>query len=226
MILNDIDRPDGTADLWGTTVFANSAGSWKGTWSGIIGRNSGWQIVSSVLRGRGGYDGLMWALTGIGPAGGDIKLSGAISVTDVGGSPPPRSGPAVAVSGRLDCSQGASGTAQPTASAFVLLPVATALTCSLVTSDPRTTGQVEAHHYVNAGYNALERTGAVAVIEANGGTWQGGWTGWRNPAADGSILEADVLFRGTGDFEGLELLGRITGPGLSWSLTGTIAPWR
>jgi hypothetical protein len=66
----------------------------------------------------------------------------------------------------------------------------------------------------------------TSVITNDGGTWQGTFTGTttRSETEPAHVHHLDLVFIGTGDYDGLRFVAEMDGTDYPWDVTGQVEP--
>ena len=101
--------------------------------------------------------------------------------------------------------------------------------CTMDLTDERLLGVTETVNscdFSEDGETTLGECHGTSVVTNDGGTWEGTFTGtttW-STAAPAHVHHFDLVFIGTGDYEGLEFLAEMDGTDYPWDVTGQVEP--
>lgn len=210
------ERPDGSADIWGTATIRNDAGKWIGPWAGTVDVGYTTHHMTGVYVGSGDYDGLRLRFSQVSDNHGSYQLTGTLEAVDF---VPPEG--ATVVLGASSCSTQSQGS--QTQAGDVLQYRGVELTCTGPSSDPRLEGFRHVTVDIDQNPDESATMSGTVEIDAPGGAWTGPFTGTIDAGYTTHRMSGVLV--GSGANAGLELrYTQIGGEGEGYVLTGTVGP--
>lgn len=222
VVVNVDIHPDQSAEMWGSTVITGPAGTWAGSWAGLIEKGYTIHRIASVLKGTGGYQGLQYRYTQTSTDGSNFDSTGVIEAV-------PSFEPSAPVTGKISetgtdsCETVLGPSSTQTMVGHVQQTRNAVGTCTEHRSDARMNGT--STRLVNEDLNA-DGSGTMwgtSEIANAGGTWTGVWTATIDKAGNVALSTAYI---GSGGYAGLQYhgTGSVASGGSEFTLTGTIEP--
>jgi hypothetical protein len=206
------ERPDGSADIWGTGEVVAAGGSWRGSWRGTVDVGYTRHRLAGVYIGTGDHEGLRvrWTQTG-GPS--TFCLAGTLERAS---TIPPDGSRTVSSSRCVVAGEGTETIVDGVTQVRELN-----LKCTGDVSDPRVDGPFEVTVNIDEiGDQSADLRGTSRISMPNG-SWEGSWTG--TVAVGYTTHRMEGVLAGSGAYTGLEYRWTQIGED-PYIISGTIGP--
>jgi len=210
------ERPDRSADIWGTDTIITDAGQWTGPWAGTVDAGYTTHHIAGVYVGSGDYEGLRLRYSQVTDDYGKYQLTGMLETTDA--IPPEGATVVIGASSCTNISQGSQ-----TQVGDILQYRGVVFTCTGPSSDPRFDGPRRVTVDIDQSPDQSATMSGTVEIDTAGGAWTGPFTGTIDAGYTTHRMSGVLV--GSGAYAGLELrYSQIGEDGEGYVLTGTIGP--